>query len=285
VYLGSISLTISSATAQQLGIDFEGWNNGGFLTSYSFGYEFQVTSPITVVGLAAWAEGGSLAQNVPVELWTESGTLLQSATIPAGTSPTLGSFDGFADVGITPITLQPGYYDVAAVSGWYVIVNNSTINGITVAPGINLVGGVGTATDGGLAFPGNGPDTGYAGFFGGNIVVSEVPEPSTLALACAGAAGLLAIRLSTTHSRRRRRKESLINALFSRQAQFVGAACAGAVLLMAPSAPAQNLFAGDYSGSIYDYTPGGVRSTFASGFSNPWGLAVDSAGDLFVANT
>jgi hypothetical protein len=41
------------------------------------------------------------------------------------------------------------------------------------------------------------------------------------------------------------------------------------------------------SGTIIEITPGGVRSTFASGLSNPFGgptgLAFSGAGDLFVA--
>jgi sugar lactone lactonase YvrE len=36
-------------------------------------------------------------------------------------------------------------------------------------------------------------------------------------------------------------------------------------------------------GSIYEYTPDGVRSTFASGLNEPLGLAFNNAGDLFVA--
>jgi DNA-binding beta-propeller fold protein YncE len=37
---------------------------------------------------------------------------------------------------------------------------------------------------------------------------------------------------------------------------------------------AGNLFAADfYNGNIYEYTPGGVQSTFASGLSDPEGLA------------
>ena len=65
---------------------------------------------------------------------------------------------------------------------------------------------------------------------------------------------------------------------------FSGAVCAGAVLLIASGAPAQNLFEADWSsGNIYEFTPGGARSTFASGLSEPYGLAFNSAGDLFVA--
>jgi hypothetical protein len=63
---------------------------------------------------------------------------------------------------------------------------------------------------------------------------------------------------------------------------FSGAVFAGVVLLITSSAQAQNLFVGDASGNIYEYTPGGARSTFASGLNGPWGLAFNSAGDLFV---
>lgn len=72
-----------------------------------------------------------------------------------------------------------------------------------------------------------------------------------------------------------------------------GAACAGVFLLLTCSAsaitpPAQNLFVTSCinPGSIYEYTPGGTQSTFAAtGLNYPYGLAFDSAGDLFVANS
>jgi hypothetical protein len=65
-----------------------------------------------------------------------------------------------------------------------------------------------------------------------------------------------------------------------------GLACAGA-LLIGSSASAQNLFISSYTpGDINEYTPAGVlQSTFATGQDYPYGLAFNSAGDLFVANT
>ena len=64
-----------------------------------------------------------------------------------------------------------------------------------------------------------------------------------------------------------------------------GVVCAGAVMLIASSAQAQNLFESDgVSGNIYEFTPGGAQSTFASGLSSPYGIAFNSAGDMFVAN-
>ncbi len=64
-----------------------------------------------------------------------------------------------------------------------------------------------------------------------------------------------------------------------------GAVCTGAILLVAAKAQSQNLFEADYlSDNIYEFTPGGVQSTFASGLDGPRALAFNNAGDLFVAN-
>ena len=58
---------------------------------------------------------------------------------------------------------------------------------------------------------------------------------------------------------------------------FGGVVCAGAVLLIASGAQAQNLFVADYSGgSITEITPGGVQSTIGLNPNNgasPFGLA------------
>jgi uncharacterized repeat protein (TIGR03803 family) len=65
---------------------------------------------------------------------------------------------------------------------------------------------------------------------------------------------------------------------------FGGVVCAGAVWLIATCAHAQNLFVADWtSGNVYEFTPNGARSTFATGLSYPDGMAFDSAGNLFVA--
>jgi hypothetical protein len=64
-----------------------------------------------------------------------------------------------------------------------------------------------------------------------------------------------------------------------------GVVCAGAVMLIASSTQAQNLFEVDAaSGNIYEFTPGGAQSTFVS-WPNGFGqMAFSSAGDLFVTS-
>jgi hypothetical protein len=60
--------------------------------------------------------------------------------------------------------------------------------------------------------------------------------------------------------------------------------CLGAIILICSSAPGQNLFVSSDAGggNIYEFTPNGVRSTFASGLTGA--LAFDKAGNLFVAD-
>src|SRR6266516_4778289 len=68
---------------------------------------------------------------------------------------------------------------------------------------------------------------------------------------------------------------------------FSRAVCLGAVILICSSAPAQNLFVSVSDaggGKIFEFTPDGVQSTFASGLSDPGALAFDGAGNLFVVD-
>ena len=60
----------------------------------------------------------------------------------------------------------------------------------------------------------------------------------------------------------------------------------GAIFALAITAHAQNLYVsiGNGLGAIFEYTPSGVQSTFATGLRFPRGLAFDSIGNLFAAD-
>jgi DNA-binding beta-propeller fold protein YncE len=60
----------------------------------------------------------------------------------------------------------------------------------------------------------------------------------------------------------------------------------GAIFALATTAHAQNLYvSAQYPGThrIYEYTPDGTQSIYATGLSHPRGLAFDSIGNLFAA--
>ena len=58
----------------------------------------------------------------------------------------------------------------------------------------------------------------------------------------------------------------------------------GAIFALAITAHAQNLYVTViHPGTILEYTPSGVQSTFATGLTGPRGLAFDSIGNLFAA--
>ena len=78
------------------------------------------------------------------------------------------------------------------------------------------------------------------------------------------------------------RGDSLILPFIKIGGGVIGAA---AVLLFTSNAPAQNLFVSDWSSEhIFEYTPGGAQTTFASGLAAPEGIAFNPAGNLFQAN-
>ena len=59
-----------------------------------------------------------------------------------------------------------------------------------------------------------------------------------------------------------------------------------AILLLATSAHAQNLIVAEtYSEHVFELPPGGGQSIFVSGLGDPYGLAFDRTGNLFVAST
>jgi len=72
---------------------------------------------------------------------------------------------------------------------------------------------------------------------------------------------------------------------FSATSYLLAAAIGISLLASGRLAVAQNLFVGDeLSDNIYEFTPNGTQSIFASGLADPEGLAFNSSGDLFEAD-
>jgi hypothetical protein len=199
VILSSAVLTVSSGMAQQLGINFTGGGIGSYYNGspLTLGYEFQVTSPVTITGLAAYDPNapGGIPFDVPVGLWYNGGGLIDSATVLTGTPAIPGS--QFAEVGITPISLAPGLYQVGAYDTQAFTFGGGgegpPFTGVTFAPGINYVEDSYIYT-GGLSYPSSdqfGGGDGFYGWFGGNIVVggsnASVPDASSSLMLLSGA--------------------------------------------------------------------------------------------------
>src|SRR5208282_2947375 len=95
--------------------------------TYTLGYEFEVNTPITVIGLSVFTGYPSIgfSKSTPIGLWNDSQTEIASATVLAGTADPLTT-DGYFRYATLPIpvTLPDGDYYVGAeidgaVSGFY----------------------------------------------------------------------------------------------------------------------------------------------------------------------
>lgn len=166
-------------------------NNDGL--PYTLGYEFNVTSPITVIGLSAFTANpaAGLNENTPVGLWDASQNLLASATVLSGTTDPLTS-DGFfryATLSV-PITLPDGTYYVGAEFEANVDLYTYYVNGLATMSGVTFVGAQ-DIEGSNLSFP-SPRSPASDGFFGGNVVV-QVPEPGVTMLLLMGLAGLAAL--------------------------------------------------------------------------------------------
>ncbi len=173
--------------------------------SGSLGLDFTVNSNVVVYGLGAFYDGGDPITvaiyniNGP-ETLTSTGSLVVSAIISAALGP-------YTFVPVTPVTLTPGYYQVAA---WGYGTGNGNYNtgncggGYCPALGFNALGGELTFGlpwfnfgVGGFANQDQDDNYGNSGPYGnehyygaGNFEAYATPLPSTWTMLIAGFAGL-----------------------------------------------------------------------------------------------
>jgi hypothetical protein len=198
---------MASATNSPLVLDLTG---GGFatepLSNAVAGWEFHLSSPLTIGAVGLWDEGDlplSIAHDVG--LWMSDGTSVLVATVDNSSfAVASASPDGqWLFTPIAPITLQPGDYVLAAVWGGPVggadpfRLNANAVDQYISYTGSCVASQLANAT---LVFPDCGPATlQNASFFGPDLAV-VVPEPDSVAIF---AVGLLAV---SGHLRRRLRR-------------------------------------------------------------------------------
>ena len=163
------------------------------------GYTFQPLTELFVTNLGCFSYLITNQSAVSVGLWSSGGTLLASASVT--TNDALVNASRYAP--ITTLMLSPGqtyYIGAFAPAG--------TISGDVVSPpdgGLAVtapqlqLGLMAFSTNSIFEFPVLTQGSPGSGFMGPNFEFGSVPEPSSLALGCAGAGVLVAI------SRRRRK--------------------------------------------------------------------------------
>lgn len=176
--------------------------NPGFIGTV--GYDFTTTSSFAVTALGFYDDNGDglLSSHVVGIFDAATQSLLVSATVQAGTTHLL--LNGFRWVSVPEIVLAPGsYLMVATLNGdpgtfdpfVYEATNPVVTNGFILGNASLSESGSGST----LTFPTVNEGVPY-GFFGANMAVAAVPEPSTYGL------GLGGLALVCAAIRRRRSK-------------------------------------------------------------------------------
>jgi PEP-CTERM motif len=149
------------------------------------GYEFTLSSPVTVDALGVWDDGNGYAHEAGI--WNSSGTLVASVDV-LSSGP---SVDHFVWASISHVTLPAGAYTIGdqTYEGGNEYPFPENVTGVTTIPQYTWV------TDEELPGAGlNYPNFSTAGSYGQNGILtvdfSVVPEPSTWAMMLLGFGGL-----------------------------------------------------------------------------------------------
>ena len=180
---------ISASFAQQNIVSFGSVNPSYVLVSsysYTFGYEFEVTSPIMVTGLSVFSDPSPPTYNSSafVGLWDANQNLLETEDILTGDAAQLTTDRFFRYKSLdTPIILQDGFYYVGAyvrgTSAGVYIPFTYNVNGLNSISGVTYISPQ-ESTGPSISFP-------YysvsqftsSGMFGGNVVGYPLSVPES----------------------------------------------------------------------------------------------------------
>ncbi len=205
----AVFLLLASGTQQLAAepiLDISGGTTGfPALVAGTFGWEFTVTSSISVNGLGYWDEADhTLFESHEIGLWSvPSGTLLASAVVTSASTPTASSSgEGqWLFIDIPSVTLQDGVYVIGATEPLDDMDVFRQETGISTIPGITWDTAI-LHRGNGLAYPQE-VDTVPDSAFGPNLLADNstsiaTPEPPSLLLEVIAALGTLlsSLRLS-----------------------------------------------------------------------------------------
>ena len=194
----AIAFTAASSSAAMLLTPSE----SGYVSDVDYyntlGFSFQVDSAIIVDGLGVWdKDKAGLLVSTQAGLWDASGNLLAAVQIPAGASAPLDGYFRWSSFSV--LTLAPGKYTVGAVCNG---LSYTMGFGFTTLPGITFLSSDQSYSGPDLQYPGDHSILGNPGWWGGNVHLAPVPEPTTLV---AGALLLLPFGVSTLRILRKKR--------------------------------------------------------------------------------
>jgi hypothetical protein len=197
--LFATSALTANAAILPLAVNFDDTGiSGGSGPNVNIGWEFSISSTISVTQLGFWDAGGDgLGEAHQVAIWHASGagdlgSAIVSGTVAAGTVDPLAPGSHFRVVDVTATLLTPGDYVIGGrLPGQqvdsYKDQSAGTINNLAFGPGISFIQ---KRFGGDPAFIR--PDfTGAgSGIYGPNFTFASVPEPSSIALAVCGLVGV-----------------------------------------------------------------------------------------------
>jgi hypothetical protein len=177
--------------------------SAGWTARLELGARFSVSSPLAVTGLGYYDFGSDGFLNPhAVTLWDDVGNMIASATVSSLSQVEGDTFAGgafrFAPI---VVTLETGIYRLSGRLESYDFIdpvlfdNSSPGDAPLTASGITYLGRVvGPDWSGAEAFPSVIIDNNATNWFGPNLLVTPVPEPSLLLLALLGVSTALCFR-------------------------------------------------------------------------------------------
>ena len=158
----------------------------------TFGWAFDVTSPLTVNGLAVWdADSDGIGIATMTGLWADGGALLASATITDTSSTHMSTGDGrWLFQSIAPLSLIPGRYVLGSVFNSVAPLLEDT-GAFSTIPGVDYVEPRNATLGAGFMRPDS--SVFINGLFGPNLVVNSVPEPGSTGLLLLGVFGVFGV--------------------------------------------------------------------------------------------